>query len=179
MHRQIAALFLMLSLVGCGKGISVQNQYFSREDLASFKMRTPDPLRNCPPIGQRLIVQWNYPAEILELEDPHLLMTIRLRDYSEERIVISICKRKGTYIYELVNQRYFDTCGIMTYKIETWGCGKPIDVWKHQLWTELITIDQENDAQSIESKFEAIDFIDPENNAPSIESEFEHIDFID
>lgn len=158
MHRQIIALLLLFLASSCGTGISVQNQYFSREDLASFKVGTPDPMRNCPPIGQRLIVQWKYPQEMMAYEDFKLVMTVRLRDYTEEQIIIPINRFRGTYIYELVNQRYFDSCGIATYKIETWACGRLIKVWRHQLWTELITIDRENDANAFPESTDEIDF---------------------
>lgn len=157
MRRQIACLLLAALLTGCCKnGISVQNQYFSRDDLASHIMDTPDPERNCPPIGQRLIVQWKFPHQLVEQGDLSLLMTVRLRDYSEENFTIPITRSHGIYLYELCNQRYFDTCGVATYKIETWSCGELIDVWKHQLWIELITIDTDNDNDVFDS--EKIDF---------------------
>lgn len=160
MRREIILLSLVFLLMGCCKGISVQNQYFSRDDLASHIVGTPDPDRNCPPIGQRLIVQWKFTQEMLQMENFHLEMTVRFRNYEEEKIIIPVRNTYGTYLYELANQRYFDSCGIATYKIETWGCGELLDTWKHQLWVELITLDQENDQNTTEYNPDAIDFID-------------------
>lgn len=160
MYRQIKLLIIALAITGCSTGISVQNQYFSREDLASHIVGTPDPDRNCPPIGQRLIIQWRFPQEYLYKDDLHLEVTVRFRNYVEEQFVIPVRRNHGTYIYELANQRYFDSCGIATYKIETWGCGELLDTWKHQLWVELITLDQENDQNAPCHDPEAINFIE-------------------
>jgi hypothetical protein len=161
MYRQITLFCIALMLTGCSStGISVQNQYFSREDLASHIIGTPDPERNCPPIGQRLIIQWKYPHDAVETANMQLVLTVRLRDYTEERLIIPINNSRGTYLYELRNQRYFDSCGIATYKIETWACGRLVDVWRHQLWTDLITIDQQNDDDVFEYDPESINFLD-------------------
>lgn len=145
MYRQVILFSILFLAAACSSGISVQNQYFSREDLASYKVGTPDPDRNCPPIGQRLLVQWRFTPDVMARGSLELVMTVRLRNYNEERIVIPVRCSRGSYIYELANERYFNSCGVATYKIETVSCGEVIHVWKHQLWCELITIDQEND----------------------------------
>lgn len=138
-----ATLFLALALLltGCSnEHLIVHTEYINEEHLASFHVRTPDPLLFNPPMGQQLIVQWNVPRTYLCYEDLHLRVQIRFRDRKEVIQEVPIRQRFSFYQYELLNEAFCETGGIITYKIEIIGNGCVLNEWRHQLWTELILV---------------------------------------
>lgn len=142
--KKIALLFLCILLSGCTlSGISVHTDYLSRQNLASYYVNTPDPKLNNPPIGQRLIVTWALPRLYLNYED--LLLEILIRFRTREQIVVNIplYKTRGTYIYSLLDEEYFQKEGILTYKVTLYGNECILEEWKHQVWAELITFSDE------------------------------------
>lgn len=138
----ILACFL---LTGCScQHLTVQSQYYSHEDLASFYVRTPDPQLNNPPVGQKLIISWRMFKEFKSYQHVSLQFIVRLRN--REEIVKTIClnRSRGSYVYSIINDDFFSTGGILTYKVQLVGDGLILDEWRHQLWNELITFDSEN-----------------------------------
>lgn len=134
-------VFLLLILSGChSRHISVQTQYLSRSDLASFYIETPDPQLNCPLFGQRLLVQWNFPKCYLNDKILSLEITIRFGDRSEITQKVAIDQRYGYYIYNMLGDDYCTHDGISTYKVNLLANDKMIETWHHQLWVELITL---------------------------------------
>lgn len=132
-------LILPLLLTACTeKYLSVHTDYISRETLASYYVNTPDPRLNNPSIGQRLIISWSMPKEYLDYEDLHLDLYIRFRNREETTESLGILKRKGTYIYELLNEEYIQKQGILTYKMDLIGNGQVLEEWRHQIWTDLL-----------------------------------------
>lgn len=139
-------IFAIFPLVSCMKShLAVYTDYLSHENLASYHIDTPDPLLNNPPIGQRLIVIWTLKKKHLLYEDLHLKISIRFRDKNESTITYPLCKPKGTYIYSILNEDYIKTGGFLTYKVELIGDGIVLDEWRHQIWTNLIQINQKQD----------------------------------
>lgn len=144
-------------LVGCSCGgsmLSVQTEYLSHESLASYYVGTPDPRLNHPNIGQRLIISWNVPKYYLCLEDLHLDVTIRFRTRQEITEKVPITSYADTYIYSLMNCDYIATQGILTYKVDLVGGGAILEEWRHQIWTDLVIIE---DSESEEETGEEID----------------------
>lgn len=145
----IFRVLLLLSLTACTHGhLSVQTDYINRDYLASDYVETPDPSRYCPPVGQRLIIEWFFPRSYLAYQDLHLELTVRLRNKHEKRINIPALKSYGVFIYALVNADFIDSGGIQTYKVDVVGNGQVLKEWRHQLWTDLITFDIPNDKES-------------------------------
>ena len=131
--------------MGCSENhLSVYSDFLSHENLASYHVGTPDPMLNNPPVGQRLIVSWSIPKEYLDYEDLHLMLTIRFRNREEFTQKICIHTVSGTYFYKLLNDDYFAVDGIRTYKVELIGAGCVLEQWRHQIWAELITLDQDD-----------------------------------
>lgn len=140
--RSVFIILLSLGLIACtGQKLSVHTDYISVEDLASYQVGTPDPLLNNPPVGQRLIVSWMLPSSYLKSEDLRLEMTIRLRDREQIEKTVTISRCMGSYVYSLLNADYFNTGGIITYKVLLIGDGQILDEWIHPLWVELINLD--------------------------------------
>jgi hypothetical protein len=138
-------LFLsFLTLFGCSRQhLTIYTDYLSHKNLASYHVGTPDPLRNNPPIGQRLIISWSLPKKALTQEDLHLEAKIRFRNREEINETFPICKRSGSYYYSLINEDFMEKGGIITYKVDLIGNGEILEEWRHQLWTELIIFDEE------------------------------------
>ncbi len=111
--------------------------------LASTHVATPDPRQDHPPIGQMLILDWRVPKEILK-KKPEVVLDLILWDYTTRQVRIPIKRQMDFTTYKLFNEDYEKTGGILTYKAQiVTQDGKIFREWKHQLWVNLITIDQE------------------------------------
>lgn len=146
--KTVLPIFLsILFLVSCNSSyLSVHTDYFSRENLASYYVGTPDPRLNNPPIGQRLIVTWAVPRSCNGYySDLHLEVTIRFRNRKEVREIYPITRLHGTYVYSLLNEDYIETRGMLSYKVDLVADGKVLEQWRHQIWADLIEINHEND----------------------------------
>lgn len=136
MYRGI--IFTLLLLTGCSPTIAVKMDYLSKENLASYRVGTPDPRINHPNVGERLIVQWSLPKQYEKYHQINMVITLRYRNNEEAFIQFPLKKRCGTYVYDLINDQYYSTQGILASKVAIFGDGEILDTWRHQLWAELI-----------------------------------------
>lgn len=148
--RDMRNVFLWLTVATlfwscCNCSLIVQTDYLTHKDLASYHVNTPDPRRNISAVGQRLIVGWRIPKSYLSYQDLHLEVTIRYRNREEIVEIFHLLKTRGTYVYSLFNEDYIAKRGILTYKVAIIGGGCVLEEWKHQIWTDLISIDRDND----------------------------------
>ncbi len=144
MHKTIVLLFLIFVLSGCSREyLTVYTDYLSHKNLASYRVGTPDPLLNNPPVGQRLIISWSFPKSFLSKDNLHLELKVRFRNREEIKETVAICRASGTYYYYLINQDFFEKGGILTYRVDLIGDGEVLEEWRHQLWTELILFEDE------------------------------------
>ncbi len=137
---------LMFFLPGCRQYyLSVCQEWIDIRYLASSHVSTPDPRQEHPPVGQKLILDWRVPKEIFN-EKPEVVLNLILWDYTTRQVRIPIKRRMDFSTYWLLDEEYQKTGGILTYKatIETQN-GKIFREWKHQLWVNLITINQEEE----------------------------------
>ncbi len=124
----------------------MQQEWVDRNFLASTHVGTPDPRQECPPLGQRLLVAWRFPANIVG-SGLNLVLTVRFWDNVEEKIVRPIASSHG---YEAFN--FFDD-QILTYKIVVVNqAGDIVEIWEHHFWTKLIDIDRSNVSVSSQPK---------------------------
>jgi hypothetical protein len=136
----------MFFLPGCRQYyLSVCQEWIDIRYLASSHVSTPDPRQEHPPVGQKLILDWRVPKEIFN-EKPEVVLNLILWDYTTRQVRIPIKRRMDFSTYWLLDEEYQKTGGILTYKatIETQN-GKIFREWKHQLWVNLITINQEEE----------------------------------
>lgn len=119
--------------------LTVQTEYLSHENLASFHVGTPDPRLRNPPLGQRLVVSWSLPGwdNVTPYE---LIVQIRFKNGTSSFEQIPIDRPKGTYVYSLLNEEYFSNGGFKTYVARISRDGEVIEEWRHQLWANLIEI---------------------------------------
>lgn len=142
MKKFILLVCILLAFTGCSKNahLSVQTLYFTRESLASYYVETPDPMLINPPVGQKLLVSWAFPRSYLDFDDLHLYIRIRFRNLEEIEINVPLEKACGSYLYVISNENFFESKGILTYKVDLMGGGCLLEEWRHQLWHELIQI---------------------------------------
>jgi hypothetical protein len=115
--------------------------YVSFKTMASFHIDTPDPALSNPPVGQRILISWHIRKGDFYGHPPYYIkLTMRYCNRKECVQWIQLYKSFGTYIYRLVDQAYFACSGIQTYKVELFHEGQMIECWKHQLWSELIIL---------------------------------------
>jgi hypothetical protein len=137
-------LYIPLLLCSCCNSyLKVQSDYITYKDLASYYVDTPDPRRNCPAVGQRLIVSWGVPQKYLYYENLRLEITIRFRNREEKVEIFHISKNRGVYIFTLLNEDYFSKLGILTYKIDLVADGEILEEWRHKIWVDLIQLKPE------------------------------------
>lgn len=125
----------------CHERLSVETQYFTNEDLASFYVDTPDPLINNPPAEQRLMIAWNL-NHCYKNEKKTLKIYIRLKNREKIEQLIPLNSLAGTHIFTLCKDQFFATGGFLTYKVEIIVNGAVVETFYHQLWTELIEFEK-------------------------------------
>jgi hypothetical protein len=130
---------LLFFLSSCYKNhFYVQQERIDRNFLASSRVNTPDPLQENPPLGQRLVVGWDFPRSTFRKE-LHLILTIRFWDGTQEVFERCLERRRDYLVF------FFPQEGegkkILTYKVQAFTKdGKEVGEWIHQLWTELINV---------------------------------------
>lgn len=117
--------------------------------LASTHVNTPDPRRDPAPVGQRLLLEWVVPPEILA-QDPQIVLTVIYKNHTQAEKSFPLTTRSGHYLYDVINEKFKETKGVLTYrgKIVLAG-GEVYKEWKHQLWVNLITLDEEKKVDAL------------------------------
>lgn len=99
-------------------------------------------------MGQKIILDWRVPKEIFK-RNPEVVLDLILWDYTTRQIRIPIKSRLDYATYRLLNEEYEKTGGILTYRaVIVTEDGEVFREWKHQLWVNLITIEQETPVKS-------------------------------
>ena len=144
MLRFYSLIFLIAVIAsGCEKYyLGVQQQWIDINYLASSQVNTPDPRKLNPPLGQMLIIDWHVPKGILK-QQPKILLDLIFWDYTTTTLSLPLKGTMNYTTYSLLDEEYEKTGGILTYK----ACivtqeGKIFKESKHQLWVNLIEIDE-------------------------------------
>lgn len=125
--------------MGCYRGhLYVQQETIDANFLASTHVDTPDPRRENPPKGQRILVAWRFPENLIPRnhsseEAAKLILTVRFWDLCEEVEEKPLWTPRGYYASPIWEKR------ILAYKIEvidSWG--HLLDCWEHHFWTKKI-----------------------------------------
>lgn len=137
----LLALFLLSS---CSKKIlRLQMDYVSRENLASYHVGTPDRQLICPPVGQRMLISWYIPQKEFIPNETQIKVSLVYGNHTEEEFWITPKNFCSMYVHYLLNENYFEKCGILTYRAKMYQCGQLVKCWKHHLWTEIISFEEE------------------------------------
>ncbi|MBA2726612.1 MAG: hypothetical protein H0U49_00360 [Parachlamydiaceae bacterium] len=118
--------------------LTVFSTYVTRENLASYRVGTPDPSLNCPSVGQKLIITWRLCPEDLTQEPLLMRLNLRFHNRTYHSQDIPITTLSGTYVYSLLNKEFFESEGLMAYKVELIGNNNLISEWRHKIWVDPI-----------------------------------------
>lgn len=139
-------IFLFLICVfcsGCQKSyLTVVQEKIHRKYLASSFVDSPDPLQHELPHVRKLYVSWNIGSEY-DIEDCQIRLSMIFRNRNTRTVDLSTPRRRGTMVYSLLGQDYYETQGLLTYKVElVTKSGELLAFWRHQMWVNMITLDE-------------------------------------
>lgn len=150
LNKHLALIFSGLCfLTGCQKYyLSLRQVPIDAAYLASSHVGSPDPRQSNPPVGQKVVMQWSVPPDLL-VEKPELVLQVIYKNHTQEEIIYPIQYRSGREVFSLLNENYRSKGGLLTYqaKIRTQQ-GQIYREWKHQLWVQLITFDEESSSEA-------------------------------
>ena len=141
----LMSVLSLTSLVGCNyQTLSVRQIWIDRSTLASTHVGTPDPRQENPPEGQLLLIDWKIPNWILE-HHPRISLQLIFWNYTTETVDFPLMSTFGSKRYYLLNDKYEETKGLLTYKADIiTEDGQIYKEWKHQMWVNLIQIGNED-----------------------------------
>ena len=121
------------------------------EYLASTHVGTPDPRQADPPFGQKIVMQWAVPPEML-VDKPRLIFHVIYKNHTEEEIIYPIEDRSGMEVFSVLNEQYREKGGLLTYHAEIrLQDGTVYREWTHQLWVHLITFEDERSSEALKT----------------------------
>lgn len=122
---------------GCYRAPLVcRSEYLYPDYLASEHVLTPDPCRRCF-YGQQIVVKWDVKRSCLPLD---LVLHVRYGTRDQATFTWPVAFSQGFRVYRLINDEYWCKEGIISYKAELYKDGVLITDWEHQLWVEIIEI---------------------------------------
>ena len=140
MYYYLTLLCLGALLNSCSSGLTIQTNYLTRRNLASYHVNTPDPDLNKPLVGQRILLQWRLPYWIENYDNPHILLRLRFGNKTVSERSIPIQNSIGHYVFTLLDDEYWKNEGIESYQALLYGNGEILEKCTHRLWVELIEI---------------------------------------
>ena len=148
MQKLTILLITAVLLSGCQKYyISIAQESVDKDYLASVALSTPDPRQSHPPLGEKLIIEWKVPKEYLT-HKPSLHLHVIYKDYTEAFFTYPMHYKMDYAVYNLLGEEYQSKKGILTYQAEVRGeQEEPLLDWRHQLWTKLIVVEDEDQPQ--------------------------------
>lgn len=134
----------LLFLTGCEKYyLSLTDQNINVDYLASVGAGTPDKRQQNPPFGEMIVMDWRIPKELLK-QNPVIDLHVIYGNYTEKTFHYPLKKRMGYVTYKDIDAEYAEAKGIITYRANIrLEDGTIYRDWKHQLWTNLITVSDE------------------------------------
>jgi hypothetical protein len=168
MTKKFLLLASLLLFSGCEKYyISICQDSVDSSYLASSHVKTPDPRQENPPLGDRLIIEWQVPKALLD-KTPVLHLHVIYKDYSEQFLTYPMTSRIDYVVYTLLGEEYQQRKGILTYEAKIVDDQAQIfRDWKHQLFTRLIVLSPEDLKEEKESDLD--DFTPPYLEENSLE----------
>lgn len=137
-------IFLFLICVfccGCQRSfVTVVQEKIHRNLLASSFVDSPDPMQYHLPHGKKLYISWNIDRQC-SFEHSLLRLSMIFRNRQIKTVDLPIQKQRGTILYSLLDQEYYDSQGLLSYKVELLAQNeKVMAIWTHQLWVNIIEL---------------------------------------
>lgn len=140
--RRKVFLFLGLLTACSANRLTVERYAVLPSELPSVFIDSPDPLKKNPSIGQVLDI--NYEIKNADRKSmPYLvLLKIIYKNLEEETVSYTAFRDKGMFEFQLLDDKFDATGGILTYKAELMTFdGEMIKDYKHRLWFDLISFE--------------------------------------
>lgn len=144
---QLIFLFLICVFCsGCQKNfVTVVQEKIHRNLLASSFVDSPDPMQHNPPHGKKLYISWNIQGAY-NFEECRLRISMIFRNHETRTVELAIPRKRGTIVYSLLDQEYYETRGLLAYKVEILTKNEEIlALWRHQMWVNIVQL-RESDA---------------------------------
>lgn len=132
---------IMTTLASCSSvpHLEVASQYWSRRDLASTVINTPDPEKNSQLFGQRLNISWYVPKKNFQSGSADLFLRVKLKNNEEINQTIPLKSSSGTYQFPIYGDDFTKKGGLLSYSVELRSGGKTLKTENHKLWVEPIS----------------------------------------
>lgn len=138
---RLIALFLLILASSCKRPtLSVEPGYFTRKDLASSYVGTPDPNKQKPIFGQRLYISWDRPQEEMPLS-LHIQVRLKKKGFLDK--IVPLDTSSGSYTFPIVGPDYTSGGGLLSYKVELLSKDSVVATSKHKFWVEDIHFSEE------------------------------------
>ena len=123
----------------CSKAdLYVRSEYYSREQLASCIIDTPDARKTNPYYGQRLIINWSMTESTFTSGPKELILRVKLKNGEEKKSTLTLLERQGRTFYPIFGADFFKKGGLQSYLIELKEGKEVLAKSKHKLWVEKI-----------------------------------------
>lgn len=135
---------ILLIMASCQHGkepLIVRNTYLSADRYASLYVESPDPHQDCPSVGQRTDIFCHVPREIFNEGDCEVIARFRYGDTSHEEMALPVTKERELWTFFLMDDLYFEKMGMISYHVALYCHDELIAVAQHQLWAEIIELD--------------------------------------
>lgn len=167
MQKLTILLITAVLFSGCQKYyISIAQESVDKDYLASVALGTPDSRQTHPPLGEKLIIEWKVSKEDLTRK-PSLYLHVIYKDYTEAFFTYPMRYKLDYAVYSLLGEEYQSKKGILTYQAEVRVAEEePLLDWRHQLWTKLIVIEEEDQPQE-QSEEESLSLTNKINSSVS------------
>lgn len=134
--RVIVFVFFCFCFSSCtNRYLTIQQEWIDENYLASVHAKTPDPEQKNITKGQKLTIGWDFPKSVFDEE-----LSLNIQFLFWDNTLLKKCHHifeKRDYIsYFFPQEDYFPLLSYQIHVVDKKG--KVIQVWTHQLWTELI-----------------------------------------
>ena len=134
---------LNFALMGCGRISGRHIDLLSKNQIRDAHLSAvcdivPEKARLA---GEKADIPYYLNCDEMLKKHPEIVIDLIFWDYSTKKVSFPIKHGMGYVSYSLLDEEYEKTGGILTYKVDIVAGGKVYQEWKHQLWINLITID--------------------------------------
>ncbi len=134
----------MLFVTSCKSNtLSVETSYFTRKDLASSVVGTPDPTKQEAVFGQRLYISWNVAPPKFNEGPLELAIQVRLKKGALLEKTVSLTEPSGKFIFPITGNDYSKKGGLLSYQVKLFSSGKELASSKHKFWVDPIQFSED------------------------------------
>ena len=137
----LVSFFFIIILIfhtSCQKyGLEIIKIKVSKESLPSTFAKSPDPLQNSPPRGEKLYIGWKLnPSH--SIDHTRLYLSLVFNNLETMVVDYDITTFEGYRVYELLREEFDKKKGILTYKAELFRKEKLVMEYKQNVYFQKI-----------------------------------------